>query len=162
MCSGGLCRAGPGDRVVGAKEVFLSVDTKKILEISRERQWGIYMMFTEVCLQSEPTGTWRHIKIHPEMEYCADIQDLREGIGETIHDMLSREAGYRYFLKKAGGSCHLSSPVQPPLSSGVLVTSWDSGGTTTVRSQLFAFQGTPLLGLKRGLEKMYRARGARK
>lgn len=64
-----------------------------------------------------------------------------EVIGENIHGMLSREAGYKYFLKKAGGSCHLSSPVQPPLSSRVLVTSWDSVGATTVRSQLFAFHG---------------------
>lgn len=55
--------------------------------------------------------------IHPEMEYYADIEDLIEGIGEIIHGILSKEADYKYILKKGRGSCHayLSSPVQPTL-----------------------------------------------
>lgn len=47
------------------------------------------------------------------MEYYADTEDHIEGIGENVHGMLSKEADYKYILKKAGGSCHayLSSPL---------------------------------------------------
>lgn len=52
--------------------------------------------------------------MHPEMKYYADIEDHMEGIGDIVHGTLSKEADYKYILKKARGSCHayLSYPVQ--------------------------------------------------
>ena len=50
MSSWGPRWQGSGNIVVEVKGVALSVDTKKSLEIARERHGGAYMTFTAVCL----------------------------------------------------------------------------------------------------------------